>query len=152
MGPEALVGHKVPATAQDISASALDAVTRSVAEHKAPPNDATSGQRILDWQQGSAYLTGFAVSEGNAIPGGTGWTVWVRESTQLAFAPIDEQWRQNLITIALLGVVTAVAGAIAARRLTRRLVDIAKSADDIRAGTRRAATQRAAAEVPARAC
>jgi signal transduction histidine kinase len=138
MGPEHLLGHKVPATVQEISTTAIESVARALTEHKTPPIDATSGQRVLDWQDGSKYLTGFATSEGNAIPGGTGWTVWVRESTQLAFAPIDEQWRQNLITIALLGVVTAVAGAIAARRLTRRLVDIAKSADDIRAGTRRA--------------
>jgi signal transduction histidine kinase len=150
MGPEALVGRRIPATAQEISAMALDAAARSLAEHKTLPAEASSGQRIFDWGGGSEYLAGFAVSEGNVIPGGTGWTVWVRESTQLAFAPIDEQWRQNLITIAMLGLVTAVAGTIAARRLTRRLVDIAKSADDIRAGTRRVLQVPAGADEAAR--
>lgn len=138
LGPRSLVGQHIQGAAKAASAEALAAVARARAARHAPPADQTSGQLILPWQDGQEYVAGFAVSEGSSgIPGGTGWTVWVRESTASAFAPVNEQWRQNLLTIALLGLVTAIAGAVVARRLTRRLVNIAGSADDIRAGLRR---------------
>jgi signal transduction histidine kinase len=138
LGPPALIGRRMQGPVLAAATDALETVSRAAAERKTPPADRTSGQLTLLWQDGREYLSGFAVPDGSGgFPGGMGWTVWVREPTDTAFALVEQQWRQNLLTIALLGLFTAVAGAFAARRLTRRLTDIASSADDIRAGRRR---------------
>jgi signal transduction histidine kinase len=136
-GPKPLLGRHLQGEAQLASARALDSVLRAFAERKAPSPEASSGHLVAAWNDGREYLAGFAVSDGaGGFPGGIGWTVWVRESADSAFGPVREQWRQNLVTIALLGLFTVACGILLALRLTRRLADIANSADDIRAGRR----------------
>ena len=71
------------------------------------------------------------------FPGGIGWTVWVREQSESAFANVQAQQQRNFLRIALLGMLTAMGGILAARRLTKRLTGIAQSADEIRTGRRR---------------
>jgi signal transduction histidine kinase len=135
LGPKSLIGQRIRGLPQALASQALRAVDRATAAHKVPPSDATSGQFVTFWPDGNAYLAGFAVSDGvGGYPGGIGWTVWVREETKSAFAPVRAQQLRIFGTMAIFGMLTAAFGVIAARRLTRRLAHIARSADDIREG------------------
>ena len=126
LGPEPLVGQRI-----GMQPGARD---RTVA---------TTGQTVAAWPDGRTYLAGYAISDGFGLVPSLGWTVWVREPADDAFASARRQQWRVFGAIVLLGVLTAAAAVVAARRLTRELSAIARSADEIRAG------RRTALEVPA---
>ncbi len=139
LGPKSLVGRHIVGPPQKIASNALDVVDRAMADKKIPPPDATSGQLLSIWPDGQEYIAGYAVSDGvGGFPGGIGWTVWVRESTESAFAPARRERLRIFGAMALFGMLTAAVGILVARRLTRRLTNIASSADAIREGQRHA--------------
>ena len=111
-----------------------------IADGAAPTGLASgaSGHRVTRWPDGREYVAGYAVGDGFGRVPRMGWTVWVREPTERAFAGARQQQRRVFGAVALLGVAIALAGILLSQRLTRALVGIARSADEIRAGRRQA--------------
>lgn len=92
------------------------------------------GHEVYRWPDGIDYVAGYAVSDGVATFPGLGWTVWVREPTESAFADARAMERRIFAGMLLLGLIGAAGSLIATRRLTRELSSIARSADAIRDG------------------
>lgn len=87
------------------------------------------GYRISDWEKGQEYLTGVAKSKGYKNYDGLGWTVLVRQPSQVAFS--DASTLRNYILIAglIASLLTAIIGWFVARLLTRPLKKITQAAE-----------------------
>lgn len=94
------------------------------------------GYVIEDWPDGQTYLVGFVKSRGYRSYPGLGWTILVHEPTATALMPAQALYWQILVGGVVLGIGFAVIGWVAARLITRPLLQIAKAADQIRAGDR----------------
>jgi PAS domain S-box-containing protein len=102
--------------------------------------DKTSGFLIEDWPDNKKYLVGFSKSKGYASYPGLGWTVLVRQNVDDAFLPVRNIQRRVLWSGVVLAALFSVLGLIAARRITRPLWALARSAQRIQKGE--------AAEIP----
>ncbi len=90
--------------------------------------------RVEVWPDGQAYLTGFARSRGYRNYPGLGWTVLVRQPTQIAFAPVRALQLQIFTGTVGLGILFAGLGWLLAGRLADPMLVIAAAADRIRQG------------------
>jgi len=111
-----------------------DALVGTVIEPSATRPPGAAGHVVRRWPDGGEYLAGYAVSDGVGDFPGLGWTSWVREPTETAFAAARALARQILAGLVVIGLAGAVAGVVATARLARRLAAITRSADEIRAG------------------
>lgn len=95
---------------------------------------AGEGYARASWGDGRDYLVGYSRSRGYRDYPGLGWTVLVRAPVARAFAPVSEL-RQAILG---LGLVAATLGFgiawLAARRVTRPLLEIASEAEALRQG------------------
>lgn len=108
------------------------------------------GHEVYRWPDGIDYVAGYAVSDGVATFPGLGWTVWVREPVESAFADARAMERRIFLGMLLLGLIGAAGSLVATRRLTRELSSIARSADAIREGKATALVVPAGADEAAR--
>ncbi|ACB60189.1 diguanylate cyclase [Exiguobacterium sibiricum 255-15] len=87
------------------------------------------GYRISNWENDQEYLIGVAESKGYKNYNGLGWTVLVRQPSQIAFS--DASTLRNYILIAglIASLLTAIIGWFVARLLTRPLKKITLAAE-----------------------
>jgi PAS domain S-box-containing protein len=86
------------------------------------------------WPDGKSYLVGFARGRGYAQYPGLGWTVLVRQDVGDAYAPVRELREYGLAWGLLLAALFSLAGVALARRITRPLDELARSARRIQRG------------------
>jgi len=94
------------------------------------------GSVIEEWPDGQTYLVGYIASEGYRSYPGLGWTILVHEPTATALMPAQALHWQILIGGIALGVGFAGVAWLAARFITKPLLQVAKIADQIRRGQR----------------
>ena len=91
--------------------------------------------RLLTWPDGHRYLTGWALSDGEGLFEGLGWTVLARVDEEVAFQPI----RKLQLTITLTGVVLAMIitalGYWIMGRMASPLMRLSRAADHVRQGS-----------------
>jgi PAS domain S-box-containing protein len=92
------------------------------------------GYLVENWPDGGAWLVGYARGHGHANYPGLGWTVLVRQNVDDAYAPVRRLREYGLAAGVLLAALCSLAGVIIARRITRPLDELARSAQRIRAG------------------
>lgn len=93
-----------------------------------------SGYRLVRWNDGKTYLTGYAKSSGYREYPGLGWTSLVRQEVGLAFAPAQRLQQQILLAGGLLGLLFAWFGWLLAGRIARPITRISHAAERIAAG------------------
>jgi PAS domain S-box-containing protein len=86
------------------------------------------------WPDGKQYLVGFAKSKGYGSYPGLGWTVLVRQSLDVADAPIKQMQHKVLWIGIAIALIFSVIGLFAARAITRPIWALANSAQRIEAG------------------
>jgi PAS domain S-box-containing protein len=86
------------------------------------------------WPDGQSYLVGFSKSRGYGQYPGLGWTVVVRQATNDAYLPIWQLRRQALRSGLGLALVFSLVGLFVARRITRPLGRLARSAQRVQRG------------------
>ncbi|TCI23549.1 diguanylate cyclase [Exiguobacterium sp. SL-9] len=92
------------------------------------PTKLDDGWHVDTWADGKSYLTGVATGEGYENYAGLGWSVVVRQPTEVAFAPVVSLER-NILSIGLIAsVVTAILGWLLAAFITRPLQRITETA------------------------
>lgn len=92
------------------------------------------GYLVEKWPDGVSYLVGFARGHGYAEYPGLGWTVLVRQNVDDAYAPVRRLSEYGLTAGILLAGLCSMAGVLVARRITRPLDELARSARGIREG------------------
>jgi PAS domain S-box-containing protein len=92
------------------------------------------GYLVETWPDGGAWLVGYARGHGHAGYPGLGWTVLVRQNVDDAYAPVRRLREYGLAAGVLLAALCSLAGVIIARRITRPLDELARSAQRIREG------------------
>jgi len=92
------------------------------------------GYLVEKWPDGVSYLVGFARGHGYAEYPGLGWTVLVRQTVDDAYAPVRRLSEYGLTAGILLAGLCSIAGVLVARRITRPLDELARSARGIREG------------------
>jgi PAS domain S-box-containing protein len=92
------------------------------------------GYLVESWPDGGSWLVGYARGRGHANYPGLGWTVLVRQNVDDAYAPVRRLREYGLAAGVLLAALCSLAGVIIARRITRPLDELARSAQRIRAG------------------
>ena len=89
---------------------------------------------VQTWSDHNRYLVGYSVSHGfDAFPG-FGWTVLVRQDLKEAFQPVRQIQRRVLWSGFLIALIFSLLGVLNARRISRPLVALAKSATRLRRG------------------
>lgn len=90
-----------------------------------------TGYRVSTWGDGQEYLTGSTKSKGYKNYDGLGWTILVRQPSQVAFS--DASALRNYILIAglIASLITAIIGWFVARLLTRPLKQITQAAKEM---------------------
>src|SRR5262249_14682187 len=83
------------------------------------------------------FLVGFARSKGYGAFHGTGWTVVVRESKISAYRPGFQAATAIRLVCLALGLALSLGAVLGTRILLRGLGQVARSADDLRAGRSR---------------
>lgn len=105
-----------------------------------PP--ALQGQAAgVDLSEGGRYVVGqqpAAAGVDGHVAAATGWRVVVRENAYDALAHARQTRRAVLLGVLVVGLLSALAVAAAARRLLRRLDELARQAHAVRAGARSA--------------
>jgi signal transduction histidine kinase/DNA-binding response OmpR family regulator len=91
---------------------------------------------VENWSDNQSYLTGFTRTKGHRNYPGLGWSVLVRQNTDIAFAPARKLQKQIQLLGLGLGMWFAVAGWILASRITDPLLSIAAAAERLRTGDR----------------
>jgi PAS domain S-box-containing protein len=86
------------------------------------------------WPDGKSYLVGFSRSRGYGPYPGLGWTVVVRQSVDNAYLPIRQLRRQALWSGLGLALLFSLVGVFVARRITRPLGRLARSAQRVQRG------------------
>lgn len=90
------------------------------------------GWRIEDWPDGRSYLTGYSGGVAGRVFDELGWTVLVRQPSEVAFAPAYEM-RSNVVGSGLVvAVLFGLIGWVAAGPIARPLQAIARAAERIR--------------------
>jgi PAS domain S-box-containing protein len=101
---------------------------------KAAQAQTDGGYLVEKWPDGRSYLVGYARGHGYAEYPGLGWTVLVRQNVDDAYAPVRRLRDYGLAAGAALAVLCSLAGIVVARRITRPLDALARSARRIREG------------------
>jgi diguanylate cyclase (GGDEF)-like protein len=86
------------------------------------------GWHVDTWQDGTSYLTGVATGEGYEDYAGLGWSVVVRQPTEVAFAPVIELENKILWIGLIASLVTSTLGWFLASIVTRPLQRITETA------------------------
>jgi PAS domain S-box-containing protein len=86
------------------------------------------------WPDGQTYLVGFSQSKGYGKYPGLGWTVLVRQDIDDAYLPVKRLRRQALWSGLALALLFSLVGVVVARRITRPLGQLARSAQRIQKG------------------
>jgi PAS domain S-box-containing protein len=86
------------------------------------------GHAIEQWQDGETYLVGFASTQGYLSSPGPGWRVLVRQQLDVAYQPLRRVQARVLAWGATLAVLFSLAGWLAARAVTRPLLNLAGAA------------------------
>lgn len=92
------------------------------------------GYVIEKWPDGKTYMTGFADSHGYGDYPGLGWTVLVRQDVENAFVPVTRLRDYGLWSGIALALLFSLAGVVAARRITRPLMQLNAEAARLRHG------------------
>ena len=135
-GPPGVLGTRIPGQPGEQILQAAESLRALRAGGQVRRDEAPAGNLLMQWPDGVSYLSGWALSDGYGRFPGLGWTVWVRENQEQAFAQARVQQIRVLLVVLLAGLSIIIAGLLVMRRLTRELADIARSADEIRAGQR----------------
>ncbi|WP_334187708.1 sensor histidine kinase [Noviherbaspirillum sp.] len=112
---------------------AMQGKTISLANYRRD-RDHPENFRTETWPDGMEYLVGFSKSKGYATYPGLGWTVLVRQSADDAFLPVKRIQNQVLASGIGLALLFSLLGLIAARRITKPLWSLARSAQRIQNG------------------
>jgi len=105
-----------------------------------PQRPAAAGSKTFDPAQAGergAYVIGSRAGLRRADGLGLGWTAIVRQSSARALAPALTTRRTVFLMVAGAGLLSALAAALAAQWLTRRLSQLAVAAEAVRRGERR---------------
>jgi len=137
-GPATLLGRSIAGQPSPAIREAAETLRRERAAGRAPRASAPAGHAIEHWNDDMPQLAGWSLSDGYGRFAGNGWTVWVREPVEQVFAFARSQLIRTLLALLAASAAIIVAGLLTTRRLTRELADIARSADQIRAGRRAA--------------
>lgn len=86
------------------------------------------------WGDGKEYLTGYVSEGGYKDYPGLGWTILIRQPIEVAYAPAMELFRYFLISGAVLVLIFAIIGWLAADRISAPIQRISKVADGLREG------------------
>jgi PAS domain S-box-containing protein len=86
------------------------------------------------WPDGRSYLVGFSRTQGYGQYPGLGWTVLVRQDVERAYLPVKQLRRQALWSGMALALLFSLVGVFVARRITRPLGQLARSAQRIGRG------------------
>lgn len=92
------------------------------------PTSLKEGWHVVTWQDGTSYLTGVATGEGYEEYAGLGWSVVVRQPTEVAFAPVIELENKILWIGLIASLVTSTLGWFLASIVTRPLQRITETA------------------------
>ncbi|MGB9110070.1 MAG: cache domain-containing protein, partial [Telluria sp.] len=106
----------------------------SLASLKAASAQKEGGYLVEKWPDGQTWLVGYARGRGYADYPGLGWTVLVRQNVDDAYAPVRRLSEYGLTAGILLAGLCSIAGVLVARRITRPLDELARSARDLREG------------------
>lgn len=93
-----------------------------------------SGYDVAHWPDNKLYLSGYGRSTGYQSFPGLNWLIIERDHVELAYAPIHALLRQLMLWSLLVAGIFAVAGWIAARRITKPLLIISEAAEAIERG------------------
>jgi PAS domain S-box-containing protein len=93
-----------------------------------------SGFRIERWPDGRDYVVGFVQSKGYLRSPGLGWTVLVRQGLAEADAPVIELQRRLLAWGIGMALLFTVLGWLAARAISRPLLQLVRTAQQLQAG------------------
>ncbi|MFT3800957.1 MAG: histidine kinase [Burkholderiaceae bacterium] len=137
-GPSPMLGRPIAGQPSPAIRQAAETLRRERADTQNRRHGAPAGHAIERWGDEVPHLAGWSLSDGYGRFAGNGWTVWVREPAEQAFAFARSQQIRTLLSLLAAGAAIIVAGLLTTRRLTRELADIARSADQIRAGERTA--------------
>jgi diguanylate cyclase (GGDEF)-like protein/PAS domain S-box-containing protein len=86
-----------------------------------------SGALKETWDDQRRYLTGYSLTGTKGDPATLAWSILIRQPEDVALAGARALERQILVLGAVLGVLLALAAAVAARRLTRPLNALSKT-------------------------
>jgi diguanylate cyclase (GGDEF)-like protein len=93
-----------------------------------------SGYDVAHWPDNKLYLAGYSRSMGYQSFPGLNWLIIERHHVELAYAPTRALLRQLMLWSLLVAGIFALAGWIAARRITKPLLIISKAAEAIERG------------------
>lgn len=93
-----------------------------------------SGHAAETWPDGRTYLVGYTRDQGFDTYPGLGWRVLVRQTLDAAYAPVNQLHRRMLLGGAGAAVLFSLLGWLAARLITRPLLDLTDVARGIAAG------------------
>ncbi len=93
-----------------------------------------NGYLVETWPDGKSYLVGFSKTSGRYDYPGLGWTVVLRQQVDNAYLPVKRLREHALWSGAALAVLFSLAGLLVARRITRPLNELARSAQRIQRG------------------
>jgi PAS domain S-box-containing protein len=97
-----------------------------------------AGSTVERWPDGRDYLVGYSHDKGYMGYPGLGWRVLVRQDVDAAFAPVRDLQRQVLFWGLVVAALFSLLGWMAARLVTRPLMQLARAARDLEAdGPRR---------------
>jgi PAS domain S-box-containing protein len=116
LGPEDLMGTRLSVPSQTAAASG------------------NGGFTVEDWPDGKQYLVGYSKSTGFSTYPGLGWTVLVRQETDIAFLPVKHIQRDVLAKGLGIALLFSLFGWLIARRISRPLWRLTVSAGRIEAG------------------
>ena len=92
------------------------------------------GYSVEDWPDGETYLVGHAASQGFLSSPSTGWRVLVRQDEHLAYAPLRAIQTRLLAWGTTLALLFSLVGWVAARAITRPLLELADAARRLEQG------------------
>lgn len=90
-----------------------------------------AGYQVETWADGKSYLTGFGPSLGFGSYPGLGWLILARQPTSVAFASVTDVRNSIILGGIVVSLSLAIAGWLAARRITRPILRIADTANEI---------------------
>jgi PAS domain S-box-containing protein len=86
------------------------------------------------WPDGRTYVVGYDASRGFQSSPGLGWSILVREDEEFAYAPVRALRRRVALGGGALALLFSLIGWLAARRLSRPLLDLAGAARRLEQG------------------
>ncbi|WP_160035365.1 diguanylate cyclase domain-containing protein [Paenibacillus sp. An7] len=116
LGPKNMVGEKL-----NIS---------SVAKSQKGEND----WEVEEWPNGKSYLTGYAYGDGYLNYEGLGWTVLVRQPTDVAFSSMSQMMNSFILIGIIASIIFATIGWFLAETISRPIRGITSAANQLRSG------------------